>query len=280
MRIRGNHTRLFLTSLALLVGFGLQTGPAALAQNGAERESEAWPGLKSEYFGEREIFSGEGVVSLDAPDRAEDAAVVPIAIHDRLADDDDRRIEKLWLFIDNNPVPMSAEFEFGPGAPNADIATRVRVNAYTHMRAVAETSDGKLYMDTRYVKASGGCSAPASKDPDAAKHNLGQIRLRQITQDGEAEAADRVQMLVRHPNHTGLQMNQLTRHTIPAHYVNAIDIAEGDERILHAEMTFSLSENPSLRFSRSPAAADGPLRVRIHDTEDNTFTANLDDDAG
>ena len=44
-----------------------------------------------------------------------------------------------------------------------EISTRVRVNNYTDVHAVAELSDGKLYMTKTYVKASGGCSAPATK---------------------------------------------------------------------------------------------------------------------
>mgnify|MGYP002150436774 CR=1 FL=1 len=50
----------------------------------------------------------------------------------------------------------------------AEIETRVRVDAYSHVRAIAEASDGQLYAVTRFVKASGGCSAPAGSDAQAA----------------------------------------------------------------------------------------------------------------
>lgn len=258
----------------LAIALCLSAAGAARASDTEPPASENWPELRQQHFGDRPIAEDDGVVALEAPYRAEDAAVVPIAIRDRLPPDDQRRIRKLWLVIDNNPVPMSAELEFGPAAPSADIATRVRVNAYTHMRAVAETSDGALHMATEYVKASGGCSAPASKDPGAARAGLGQIRLRRISDETTDDDAERVQMLVRHPNHTGLQMNQLTRLTIPAHYIDAIEIDQGDQSLLRARMTFSLSENPSLRFSR-PRAAGTPLHIRVHDTEGNRFTADL-----
>lgn len=260
-----------LIAATAIVGFlGPATAGAATGDDDQIPESSAWPGLKAEHFGDRPIRDGEAIIGLDAPYRAEDAAIVPIAITDKLPPDGERRIERLWLVIDNNPVPMSAEFEFGPAAASADIATRVRVNAYTHMRAIAETSDGQLYMTTRYVKASGGCSAPASKDPDAALANMGQIRLRELS--GSEKPGRRIQMLTRHPNHTGLQMNQVTRLHVPAHYVDAIDISAGDRNVLSATMTFSLSENPSLRFSYQPKD-DAPLNVSVSDTEDNTFTA-------
>ncbi|MEQ8799745.1 MAG: quinoprotein dehydrogenase-associated SoxYZ-like carrier [Salinisphaeraceae bacterium] len=268
--IRRLLARQFIAATAIAGLLGLTMPGAATADEEQIPESSAWPSLKAEHFGDRPIRDGEAVIGLDAPYRAEDAAIVPIGITDKLPSDSERRIERLWLVIDNNPVPMSAEFEFGPAAASADIATRVRVNAYTHMRAIAETSDGQLYMTTRYVKASGGCSAPASKDPEAALANMGQIRLRELS--GSDKPGRRIQMLTRHPNHTGLQMNQVTRLHVPEYYVNAIEINAGDRNVLSATMTFSLSENPSLRFSYQPAGS-APLTIAVRDTEENTFTA-------
>jgi len=48
------------------------------------------------------------------------------------------------------------------------------------VHAVAELSDGQLYVVKTYVKASGGCSAPAAKNADEAVASLGQIRIRQF----------------------------------------------------------------------------------------------------
>lgn len=267
---RRQFARQLVAATAIAGLLGPATAGAETADDEQIPESSAWPSLKAEHFGDRPIRDGEAIIGLDAPYRAEDAAIVPIAITDKLSSDGERRIERLWLVIDNNPIPMSAEFEFGPAAASADIATRVRVNAYTHMRAIAETSDDQLYMTTRYVKASGGCSAPASKDPDAALANMGQIRLRELS--GSDKPGRRIQMLTRHPNHTGLQMNQVSRLHVPEHYVNAIEINAGDRNVLSATMTFSLSENPSLRFSYQPAGS-APLTIAVRDTEDNTFTA-------
>ena len=58
------------------------------------------------------------------------------------------------------------------------ISTRVRVNTYSYVRAIAELSDGQLYGVKAYVKASGGCSAPVSTNADAAKAALGQMKFR------------------------------------------------------------------------------------------------------
>ncbi len=53
-----------------------------------------------------------------------------------------------------------------------EISTRVRVNSYTDVHAVAELSDGKLYMIKIYVKASGGCSAPGGEESGRSRRRI------------------------------------------------------------------------------------------------------------
>ncbi len=275
--LRGMGIRIMkhrLSCLCLLSAL-LITALAGVAQAGNSDSNEVWAGLKQIYFGDRPIADGAGVVGLEAPARAEDAAIVPIAIRDLLPADSERRIDKVWLIIDNNPVPMSAVFDFTELSGSADIATRVRVDAYTNMRAIAETDDGKLYMATRFVKASGGCSAPASKDPEAALANLGEMRLKTYDEAKPLGETREAQLMLRHPNHTGLQMNQLTRLYTPAHFVRQIAVTYTGNPLLNVETTFSLSENPSLRFSFQPQKP-GELTVRVVDTEDKTFTSSLE----
>lgn len=263
----------YITYLSLLsvVSAALLAGVAHAAPS---VENDVWASLKQMHFGDRPIADGAAVIGLEAPVRAEDAAIVPITIKDLLAADGKRRIDKVWLVIDNNPVPMSATFDFTPLAGRADIATRVRVDAYTTMRAIARTDDGKLYMATRYVKASGGCSAPASKDPEAALANLGEMRLKTDEQTASLGEIRDVQLMLRHPNHTGLQMNQLTRLYVPAHFVQKISVDYAGDPVLDVETTFSLSEDPSLRFSLKPRAP-GELSVRVVDSRDMRFAESL-----
>jgi len=51
-----------------------------------------------------------------------------------------------------------ATFKFGPAAGNGErmLSTRVRVDAYTNVRALAEMDDGRIYMVVRFVKGAGG----------------------------------------------------------------------------------------------------------------------------
>lgn len=247
-----------------LLAAGFQAGPAAA------EEDDAWSDLKEALFGDRPIAAGEGVVRLEAPYRAYDAAIVPITLVAEIPQAAERYIKSLTLVIDNNPAPVAAVFNMTPRSGTARISTRVRINAYTNVRVVAETNDGALYMDRKFVKASGGCSAPALKDQDKAMARLGRMKLKQsapvrLGQPNEA------QLLISHPNYSGLQMDQVTRHYIPAHYVQDVKISYGNETIMTVEGAISLSEDPSFRFSFVPEAP-GALSVEVRDTDDAVFT--------
>jgi len=200
------------------------TGPAWAA----EADESRWNALREMLFQDRSIHDGAEVLALDAPYRAFDAATVPISIEPAFPQTEERHIRTVTLLIDENPLPVAGRFPFTPASGRAAFSTRVRVNAYTHIRAIAETNDGELYMAKRFVKASGGCSAPAGKDPDAALARLGKMKVRQSQAMilGEPNLA---QLLVSHPNHTGMQMDQISRHYVPAYFVNNIEVRYGDE---------------------------------------------------
>ncbi|MBN8441608.1 MAG: quinoprotein dehydrogenase-associated SoxYZ-like carrier [Thauera sp.] len=262
-----------LIALALV----LPSGGGALAQSADSDDPEAspmWQQVRNSLFQGRTITSpADDVLVLDAPTRAEDAAIVPISIRTRLAQSDSRYIRTLYLMIDNNPSPLGATFHFTPNSGRADIETRVRVDAYTHVRAIAEMSDGQLYMSTRFVKASGGCSAPPGKDPQAALSTLGRMRLR-VEGEVIANRPALAQLMISHPNHSGLAMDQLTRHYTPARYVRKILVTYAGAPVLSADVDFSISENPNFRFYFQPGGK-GELKAEVVDTEDQRFESAL-----
>ena len=77
------------------------------------------------------------------------------------------------------------------------LSTRVRVDMYSNIRAIVETADGKLHMASNFVKASGGCSAAASKDADEALANLGKMQVRTFD-DPALKSAIRTPVATRH----------------------------------------------------------------------------------
>ncbi len=261
MSLRG--AKLTFAALASLAGLGLAA--EAVAQS-----EDAWRGFRGDVFGERPIRENSPVMLLTAPPRAEDAALVPVELRAALPPGDPRTITKITLIVDENPAPVAASFKLGPNRREAHLSTRLRVNAYSFVRAVAETSDGELHMTSRYVKAAGGCSAPALKDQDESLAKLGEMRLRGLAaaDDGEPRLF-RAQLMIRHPNYSGLQMNQITRHYIPAKFVEHIVVTQGGELVFEMEGGISLSEDPVIGFDYKPNGDN--LHIRARDTEGRVF---------
>jgi sulfur-oxidizing protein SoxY len=269
--------RFRLLCIASLLGaiVGARLAPAATPD-----AYDPWPGLIQDIFNNRPIHDGADVIAIDMPSRAEDAAIVPVTLRTKLSPGDSRRVLRITLVIDQNPAPMAAKFELGPDANVSEISTRVRVNNYTDVHAVAELSDGKLYMTKTYVKASGGCSAPAAKNADEAKARLGRIRYRQLARPGQGpvSGARDAQIMIGHPNNSGLQMDQVTQLYIPAFFINELRLWQDDSLVLTMEGGISISEDPHIRFTYVANGAKH-FRAQARDTEGHLFQHqwNVDD---
>ena len=264
-----------LCALLLFELVAVCTGVRAEIKTGDNPEgSPIWQKVRASLFQSRSIVTtGEDVISLDVPVRAEDAAIVPIAIKARFPQTPARYIDKVYLIIDNNPSPVSAIFQFTPLSGRADIETRVRIDEYTHVRAIAETNDGQLHMTTRFVKASGGCSAPPGKDAQAALANLGRMKFRVEGNDAGNQPV-LAQLMISHPNNSGLAMDQVSRLFTPAHFVRQVRVTYDGQLVMSADLDFSISENPNFRFyflSRS----NGELKAELFDSKDMRFETAL-----
>jgi len=259
------HPRSFCKSwiLPVFLTILVMSGHPAAAQS-----DKTWESLRENVFPNREIKDGSEILEIDAPVRAEDAAIVPITVSlkDGVAKTAD--FKTLTLIVDENPSPVVATFTYGPASLSPSVETRVRVNAYSYVRAIGETSDGALYMVKRFVKASGGCSAPALKDEDQANSDIGKMRFKALADSGKDR---RAQLMIRHPNYSGLQMNQVTRLYIPAHFVRDIEIERDGELVWKMEGGISISENPNFIFSLKPSSGPQTIAVRAIDTDDKVF---------
>ena len=260
-------------SVVVVVILGL-TATAARAEDSDAERLARWQALEQAIFGDRHVEDGDGVVALDAPPRALDAAVVPIGISLAATAPDIGRVTALYLIIDGNPSPLAATFHFGPAADTRSLRTRVRIDSYTLIHAVAETENGRLFVTQRLVKASGGCSAPSVKDPQAAMARLGQMKLKAAR--GSTSVMDHeLQLLISHPNYNGMQMDQLTRNYTPARFIQEVHVKAGGVAVFDLDADISLSEDPAITFSiLGPSAA--PIAVEVHDSENAVFRQEFD----
>ena len=239
------------------VALALLTAPALAADNPLQ-PSPAWNDMRSAVIGtESEPAIDAAVFDLDAPMRAANPALVPIRITQPPGAP---RIHRLALVIDANPAPVAGEFTFGPATGPLDLEVRVRVNAYSDVRAIATLEDGRQVMAGRFVKASGGCAAPAGSGADARK-DIGAMRWKSEPQGERAIGT----LMIRHPNFSGLQRDQVTLLDIPAEFVQTVELRQGDEVLMTMQGGISISENPVFRLGYAPNGQ--PVTAHAKDTE-------------
>lgn len=231
----------------------------------AAEDETAWNStLKNEFFAKQSIEESNKVIELETPYRAEDPAIVPIKVASKIKQTKEHYIKKILVLVDKNPFPYVGEFEFTPESGKADIAMRIRVNTYSYVRAIAQMNDGKLYMDKKFVKASGGCSAPIGTDFDEAMKRLGKMKFR--LDDGvKLGEPTLVQLMISHPNLSGMQMDQVTRFIKPSHFVEQLKVSFDNKPILTAKTDIAISSDPNFRFYFVPEKA-GELKAEISDT--------------
>ena len=90
-------------------------------------------------------------IELQAPEIAENGAVVPVAINSKLA-----KTQTIALLVEKNPTTLSAVFDI-PEGTDPSITTRVKMAETSKVIALVK-ADGKYYFAAKEIKVTlGGC---------------------------------------------------------------------------------------------------------------------------
>jgi sulfur-oxidizing protein SoxY len=260
-----------LAALWLAAAPAAHAAPGGLPSNVAHTDtSPEWERLRPKLFQARKVVAGQDRVQIIVPLRAAYGATVPVKIVSKLPQRPEMFVKKLYIVVDKNPSPIAAALELTTEIGQADFETRLRVDEYSHVRVITEWSNGELHMDSRYVKVSGGCSAPPNRENLA---NLGKtaFRLPEGVKPGQPTPAD---VSVVHPNDTGFELNNQTVMFIPPHFVRSLKVTYAGRKLFDAELDFSISENPSFRFNFVPQR-EGELKAEVEDSKEGRFVGRL-----
>jgi sulfur-oxidizing protein SoxY len=89
-------------------------------------------------------------VTLNAPDIAENGAVVPVGITTTL------KAEQMAILVEKNPSALAAQF-FIPAGTESFVTTRIKMGQTSNVYALVK-ADGKWSMSVKEVKVTlGGC---------------------------------------------------------------------------------------------------------------------------
>jgi sulfur-oxidizing protein SoxY len=142
-------------SVALFGLCGLSFGPTpALAAASDKYPEEAFK-QKSDVDAIKALYGktheASDKVKLDAPEIAENGAVVPVAVTTALTD-----VTSISFFVSENPNALAASYHI-PAGTVPSVANRLKMAKTCNVTAIVE-SGGKLYSATKEVKVTvGGC---------------------------------------------------------------------------------------------------------------------------
>jgi len=262
---------------------------------------EAWDDISGMLFENRPLEMQAAGLDLHAPYRATDDRRVMLG--GRVTLPAGTLIRKVYLVIDENPMPVSAVFEMQRDTSHFAFDASMRLNGPSDIHLVVETADGRLLVRQGASKTSGlgACAAPPGTDPKLALKTLGQMTVEVADAGGAAQRlaklagtaplavpgdmpgngdgprdARRVTINFDHPSHSGLQMDQITLLFLPARFIQTVALKADGKPMFTMTGSISLSENPALAVDLPPQTT--AITVHMADTEGATFTRdfNLD----
>lgn len=239
----------------------------------AEADPNVWPVLKQSFFDNKPIAHSD-LMKLEGPKRAESGAQVPITLTvDKPLSDSDA-IKKVYLFVDANPIPLTATYHFTPLNGKAQISTRIRMEQDSFLHAVGETADGKLFVTEVAIRAAGGCGGAVDGDDAAIRAASGKIKM-SVDNPVRKSEANAATFLIKHPMFTGLQRDLASGGYKPAFYINKVLFSYNDQTVMQVDFGVGVAEDPYLKFFFVPDAA-GVLKVTADDNEGKTFSHQVD----
>jgi sulfur-oxidizing protein SoxY len=248
-----HHRPHFQTSLAKFLGMafaGLAFVAAPLAVATVAHAGNSWEAIDRTVFDNRPVKQEDGVVALDVPVQVQDASLVPITV--RIPPEIKEPLKSLTIVIDDNPMPVVARIQFGPAQGSGGerrFSTRVRVDNFSHIRAVAETQDGVLHMTTKFIAGTGGCSAMNGKDPTTADSGMGKMVVKTFPPALDETPTFEGLVMIKHPNSSGQQVDPNTGKFISARFVQHVVVKRDGVLVFDMNAGPSVSENPYFRFT-------------------------------
>jgi sulfur-oxidizing protein SoxY len=239
----------------------------------AEANPDIWAVLKQSFFGDKNIAPTD-FMKLDGPKRAESGAQVPITLTISKPQDAPDAIKKVYLFVDANPIPLTATYYFTPLNGKVELATRIRMEVDSYIHAVGETADGKLYVTDMVIRAAGGCGGTVDGDETAIRAASGKMKVHVDTPAKFGEPTP-VTFLIKHPMYTGLQRDLVSGGYKPAFFMHKVAFTYNKKPVMQVDFGVGVAEDPYMRFFYLPESP-GTLEVSAIDNEGKAFTHQVE----
>lgn len=252
----------------------LAAGVLGLPYNAAaEADPKLWPVVKEAFFAKRDIQEVD-FLRIEAPRRAESGAQVPVTFSYDKAGANGVNIKKIYVLVDANPIQLASTYHLTELLGNFQIATRIRMETDSYVRLVGESTDGKLYMTKREIRAAGGCGGTVENNESEVRAAAGKIKLN-VESPVKFGSATPATFNIRHVMRTGLQRDLVSQGFVPAFYINKAIFTYNGKEVMTVDVNVGTSEDPYMKFNFIPDAP-GKLEVVATDNEGKTFSHQLE----
>jgi sulfur-oxidizing protein SoxY len=234
--------------------------PPARAGQADPLDSPRWDDMRKAFFEGATVVFDERI-KVSGPAVAEDSLNVPVTVDASAVPG----VEELIVFADFNPIIKALRFE--PGAAQARLGFRIKLQQSSPIRAAARTADGVWRVGGAWITATGGgCTLPSvgSGSPEW------QERLNEVNGKlwPRLDGGERLRMRIIHPMDTGLAAG------IPAFHIEDIVISDAEGRTLSRIQPLEpVSENPSFTLDLYATAPNARLHVTGRDNNGNRIDA-------
>ena len=135
--------------IGLMAATGLISQAEAATWNKAAFEGKTLDDVLKSLGGSSADKSG--AITINAPDIAENGAVVPVGVNSKIPNTD-----MVALLVDKNPNALAGAYQFMDGGV-AEVNMRVKMGQSSDVFAIVR-ADGKFYMTKKEIKVTlGGC---------------------------------------------------------------------------------------------------------------------------
>lgn len=235
----------------------------------AESNPELWPVMKEAFFAKRDMQEVT-FMKIDAPRRAESGAQVPVTYTIDNAAANGVAIKKVYVFVDSNPIPLTATYHLTDALGDFHLSTRIRFETDGFVRLVGETADGKLYLASREVRAAGGCGGAVENDEVAIRAVAGKIKMN-VETPAKFGVATPATFNIKHVMRTGLQRDLVSQGYVPAFYIKKTEFTYNGKAVMTVDVGVGTAEDPYFKFNFVPKEP-GKLEVLATDNEGKSFT--------
>jgi thiosulfate oxidation carrier complex protein SoxZ len=188
-------------------------------------------------------------ITIIAPDRAENGAVVQVEVMSKLAN-----TEALALFVAENPTPLIANVMLSSGT-QARLVTRIKMAQTSQVKVVAKVGNQYYSKAEQVVVLEDGCGG---SDTDAKFESSMKMRAKLVDEIAE------VKVIIVHPMTTGRAKNSAGQ-LIPAHFIQTLEATLNGNKVLEAHCSTAISKNPYFTFYVAGAKLGDTVMMKWQD---------------